>query len=177
MALEMSRSGRWSCAALLVAVELLLCLQIATSDAPFFSVDGNIAVQPASSDAPRSLADASSAPCDRNVEQLGNASAVGASPGNHSLNANMSLHISYLQKQLSRSVIFPENNPRQGRHLNALQDYVYVQDTPEADALAGDALDASIGGDIYSLGANEVISFGNLVLLHLIILNSHKFAV
>ena len=89
----------------------------------------------------------------------------------------MSLHISYLQKQLSRSVVFPEHNPRQGRHLNALQDYVYVQDTPEADALAGDALDASIGGDIYSLGDNEVISFGNLVLLHLIILNSHKFAV
>jgi hypothetical protein len=159
MALEMSRYGRWSCAALLVAVELLFCLQIATSDAPFFSVDGSIAVQPASSDAPHSLADASSAPCDRNLQQLGNASAVDASTGNHSLNANMSLHISYLQKQLSRSVRFPGHNPREGRRLNALQDYVYVQDTPEADALAGDALDASIGGDIYSLGANEVISF------------------
>ena len=177
MVLEMSRSIRWSCAALLVAVELLFCLQIATSDAPFFSVDGNIAVQPASSDAPRSLANASSAPCDRNTEQLGNASAVGASPGNHSLNANMSLHISYLQKQLSRSVRFPGHNPREGRHLNALQDYVYVRDTPEADALAGDALDASIGGDIYSLGANEVIAFSNLVLLYFIILTSHEFAV
>ena len=158
MTLEMPNSVRWSCTVLLVTVELLFCLQIATGSAPFFSVDGNIAVQPSSSDA-RSVAEASSAPCDRNVEQLGNVSVASGCPGNHSLKANMSLHISYLQKQVSRLVRFPGRNPNEARHLNALQDYVYVRDTPEADALAGDALDASVGGDIYSLGANEVIAF------------------
>ena len=101
-----------------------------------------------------SLAQAAALPCDEIVNQHPNISGSHGCPGSQSMKTNMTLHISHLHKLVSRLVQFPGS--KEGRHLSTLQDYVYVRDTPEADALAGDALDASIGGDVYSFGANEV---------------------
>jgi hypothetical protein len=155
--LEMSCSGRSRCAvSIVVIVGLLFCLPSAKCDALFLP-RGEAALQHSSSNAIGSGDDAVSVPCDGLVDLHANVSGASACPGGNSVKANRTLHISYLQKQVSRLVRFPGSNER--RHLNALQDYVYVRDTPEADALVGDALDASIGGDVYSFGANEVNFF------------------
>jgi hypothetical protein len=133
----------------LVIVELLLCLHVALCDSSFLTADRGFPLHPSGSDLPHPHDAATSVRCDSTL-----GANISAASGCHSQQTNFSLHLSYLHKQVSRSVRFPGSN--EGRHLNALKDYVYVMDTPEADALAGDALDASIGGDIYSLGANEV---------------------
>ena len=54
----------------------------------------------------------------------------------------MSSHVTNLQKLVSRSVRFPGSGA-EGRQLHSLEDYVYVRDTPEADALVGNALETS----------------------------------
>ncbi len=151
--LDMRSSGS-STSKTLALVELLLCLQIALCDSSFLSGDRNTPVHLSESIIPRSSHEYVALPCDGALDHHANFSSASGCPGSQSLQTNMSLHLSYLHKQVSRSVRFPGSNA--GRHLNTLKDYVYVTDTPEADALAGDALDASIGGDIYSLGANEV---------------------
>jgi hypothetical protein len=152
--LDMPSSGH-SLSSTLVFVELLLFLQIGLCDTSLLSNDGNIPVHLSdSSNITRSHHESHALPCDGALDQRANFSAASGCPGSRSLSANMSLHLSYLHKQVSRSVRFSRSY--EGRQLNSLKDYVYVADTPEADALAGDALDASIGGDIYSLGENEV---------------------
>ncbi len=154
---EMSFPGRSRCAvSIIVIVGLLFCLPSAKCDALFLP-RGEAALQPSSSNAIGSGDHAVSVPCDGSLDLHANVSDASACPGGKSVEANSTLHMSYLQKQVSRLVRFPGSN--EGRHLNALQDYVYVRDTPEADALVGDALDASIGGDVYSFGANEVNFF------------------
>jgi hypothetical protein len=121
-------------------------------DSSFLTADRGFPVHLSGSDLPHAHDAATSVRCG---SVLGaNTSAASGCPRSHSQQTNFSLHLSYLHKQVSRSVRFPGSS--EGRHLNTLKDYVYVVDTPEADALAGDALDASIGGDIYSMGANEV---------------------
>ena len=153
----MSCPGRSRCAvSIVVILVLLFCLPSAICDASFLP-RGEAALQPSLSNAIGSGDDTVSVPCDDSLDLHANVSGGSACPGGKSVKANMTLHMSYLQKQVSRLVRFPGSNQR--RHLNALQDYVYVRDTPEADALVGDALDASIGGDVYSFGANEVNFF------------------
>lgn len=149
--LDMPSTGQ-STSIVLVILELLLCLQIVFCDPSYLLGDRNIPAHLAESNVPRSDHE-SAVPCSATHHHANFSAAIGC-PGSRSLKTNMSLHISYLHKQVSRSIRFPGSN--EGRRLNTLKDYVYVADTPEADALAGDALDASIGGDIYSLGANEV---------------------
>lgn len=138
-----------SMTASLVIVELLLCLQVALCDSSFLTGDRNIPVHPSGSNVPHPHDATPSVPCDSVLDAN-----FSAASGCRSLPTNISQHLGYLHQQVSRSVRFPGS--KEGRHLNTLKDYVYVVDTPVADALAGDALDASIGGDIYSLGANEV---------------------
>ena len=153
--LAMSYPGRASIAVVLVILGLLHCLPNARCDTSFLS-RVEVAMQPSAPIAPGSVGHAASIPCDDSAIPHANISGVNrCRPGRHSMQTNLSLHISYLHKQVSRSVRFPGSN--EGRHLKTLQDYVYVRDNPQEDALAGDALDASIGGDVYSFGANEVI--------------------
>jgi hypothetical protein len=132
----------------------LLCPQNARCENKFLSVDGKIEWS-SGSNAPRSSLQVSSAPCDVPVDRNANGLGASARPCILNQTANMSFHLSYWRRQVSRENKF-SGSGNQRRRLNALADYVYMQDTPEADALAGDALDASVGGDLYALGANEV---------------------
>jgi len=128
-------------AAPVAVVALLLFLQISGCGGSFLSHEGSAAVHSSGSNAHRSRVAATSSPCNSSVLHANN-SAVSGYTGSERTQANMSSHVANLQKLVSRSVRFPGSGA-EGRQLHALEDFVYVRDTPEADALVGNALATS----------------------------------